>query len=250
MVDLRRAFLSKGFLIGSIITFTALYLASLTEIGHGSEALYSFMYAFGYNNSDILIRLAATFAYSSSFCFDLNTRMSNFIVIRTSTGKYAISKYISASLSGGISVCLGVFLFLIFLNTNVPIKIINTGEYLLPAFKQLLIANNIKLYFLCVFLVIFMNGAFWSCLGMSISSFLPNKYIAYTSPFITAFVFIELVVSLKLPPWLNIVSIGICHFDFGGVYKTLLITVGVFITLIAICSFIFIINVKRRIAND
>ena len=255
-VDLRRAILSKGFLIGIIATFLSIYVSSGMKFHHTQNIVETFNISYSQGTNYLIIILVCTFAYSSSLCSDLNSNITNFIVVRTSPKKYCISKCISCSIASGMAISIGCFLFLIVLinnlssfmpNINIP-EIRNEMEVI--AFGRLLIANKPILYFLCVFLVIFIQSSFWACLGLCISSYLPNKYIAYTSPFISYFIFNEIANILGLPIWLRPVTLGLIMYDLGGTIKTMFITLGVFITLIVICSTIFTINVKRRIAND
>ena len=257
LVDMERAVFSVGFLLGVGVTFAALLYGNAADLRHTTSMVYLLNYVVKYNNSFSMFILASTFPYASSYCVDKNSDMIHFFVARCGERKYALSKWVSCALSGGLSVLLGAALFLVFLSLHgmntFPSAVEIQDQYVQQSqtFGDLLPGPAPWLFFVCMLAVLFLQGMFWSSLGLCVSGFLPSQYVVYSAPFISCFAFLQLAKYLQLPPWLNIVTLSFARNNLGGTARTLLITFCVFFVLSGLCGAVFIRRVikSRRVLN-
>ena len=90
---------------------------------------------------------------------------------------------------------------------------------------------------------------FFGLLGLTVSGYFPNKYVAYASPFTLGFAMNQIANTLNFPNWMDPTKLALVRIYHVSVVKVLLIETTAFLILIAICSALFVRTVKRRIAN-
>jgi hypothetical protein len=252
--DLERALFSYGFLIAVCITFVSLYYGAGETYDAFSTVVYHFNYAVRFGDAQNVIIFATTFAFAAGFCADRNSGMIRFIIGRSNQRRYALSKCLSCSLAGGLSVMLGALLFLVFLLSQGMALLPSAAElnmhYSWQAFGRLLLGPAPWVYFVCIFFVLFLQGMFWASIGLLASGFLPNRYVAYTTPFLVSVVYSRFFYAFRLPLWMHLPRISFAYYDFNGPLRTLLVTACVFLGLCAICFVFFVRQVHRRVSND
>lgn len=199
----------------------------------------------GYHN-DILVQaitsdtfapalpLLAALPFSGCYVDDIKSKFARFFLLRSSFGQYLLSRFAVCFLMGGFVIgagcCLawgGISLLLL------PMERAGEGN---PAMITLAI-QTILLASLC--------GGFWAVVGMTMSTLMESKYIAYVSPFVIYYLLIILceryftdAVLLYPMQWLN-PSEG---WPFGpwGVAVLLL-------ELTALAALVFFFRGKRRL---
>ena len=173
------------------------------------------------------------------------------MLVRNNTNEYALSKCISSSIAGGVSVTLGSVVFIVFLLVR------GTGQSLVcdesivntSAFHDLLTAKHPYLFLFAYTCVIFLQAMFWSVLGLLGSAFLPSKYVAYATPFVLGYVFHQVATSVGLPGWLNPGQMSTGRMFDSDTWVGLLWETIFFLVLVVVSSMFFVRTMKRRIAN-
>lgn len=165
---------------------------------------------------------------------------------------YALSKCVATGLSGGASIALASVIFMAYTcavsKSIMPVDgPINYGEVCM--FEDLTDAGSPVPFFLAYLYVIFLQGMFFSVLGLTVSGYFPNKYVAYATPFTLAFVINQAVNKLDLPNWVDPVKLALARLYSFSTVQALLIETGMFLLYTVICSALFVRVVKRRIAN-
>ncbi|HOQ02053.1 MAG TPA: hypothetical protein PK604_14810 [Acetivibrio clariflavus] len=222
-------------------------------ISHNSSAVAAFNNTYKYNNISQLLILCATFAYASSFCIDWQTRFAFSVTIRSGKNSYALSKCVAASVAGGTAVAIGAALFISYICVTQPsilpkaIEIENEFSY--QAFGDLLMQGKPSLFFLSYIYIIFLQASFFSSLGLTLSAYIPNRYVAYISPFCLCFMFNQVSNVFEIPIWLDPMRLAAAKVYYASTSAIIGITTATFISLTAICNLLFICTVKRRIAN-
>lgn len=252
-MDFYRAFLSSGFLIGIFSTVVIFYFGSVGMVSHSVSAVAAFNNTFKYNNISKLLILSATFPYAACFCIDWQTRFAFPLIIRSRIIAYTLSKCIATAVAGGMAVAIGSAIFIGYLcvtQPNLLPEAINIEmEFSNQAFGDLLTKGEPALFFLSYLYIIFLQAFFFSSLGLMISAYMPNKYVAYISPFALSFVLNQIANVFQLPIWLDPVKLATAR--ILGVKATTILWMATvtFLSLTIICDSLFIRTAKRRIAN-
>lgn len=251
--DFYRAFRSTGFVVGIFSTIAIFYFGSIGMISQNVSAVAAFNNTFKYNNIANLLFLAATFTYSASFCIDWQTRFTFPLIIRSGKTAYMLSKCIATAVAGGLSVAIGAAIFIgcvcVTQSSILPSVYEIKMEFANQAFGDLLLKGQAPLFFISYLYIIFMQAMFFSSLGLMMSSYWPNRYIAYISPFALSFMLNQIANFLSLPIWLDPVKLATARI-FGASASTILwIATATFLSLTIICDVLFIRTAKRRISN-
>jgi hypothetical protein len=252
-MDFYRGFFSVGFGIGICSAAAIFYFGSVGMIAHNVSAVAAFNNTFKYNNISNLLILSATFPYAASFCIDWQTRFAFSIMIRSKKTAYVLSKCITAAVAGGLAVAIGAAIFIGYVCVTqpgiLPEAIAIEMEFSNEAFGDLLVKGKAALFFLSYLYIIFLQAAFFSSLGLMISAYLPNKYVAYISPFALSFMLNQIANVFDLPIWLDPVKLATARV-FGTTAPTILwMATATFLSLTIICDILFIRTAKRRLAN-
>lgn len=156
--------------------------------------------SFGGVFSNYFMAIFAALPFAASYSIEQQYGVLNYKIARSSKKSYFASKIIVAALIGGSVVLIGSIVFILILSTYLPLttpaKIYEmTG---LPYSNALTVGNGLS-YFAIVLYLAFLTGVLWSSVGMCISAFLPNPYVAVCSPMIFQFLLVELGRLLRLP---------------------------------------------------
>jgi len=222
-------------------------------ISHNVSAVAAFNNTFKYNNISKLLILSATFAYAAGFCIDWQTKFVYSIIIRSEKTAYTLSKCISVAVAGGLAVAIGAAVFIGYVCVRQPIILPEAieieMEFSNQAFGDLLVNGKAALFFLSYLYIIFLQAFFFSSLGLMVSSYMPNRYVAYISPFVLSFVLNQIANVFALPIWLDPAKLATARV-FGVAASTILwMATATFLLFTIICDILFIHTAKRRIAN-
>lgn len=135
--------------------------------------------------SDVLssfIPVLAVLPFGGCFVDDLKSKFARFFLIRSSYGTYIISRIIVAFLAAGLAILSGA---LIAWGTTAAVLIPIERE--IEGAKPAAIDGLIEICFL-----LFVNGGFWSVVGMAISTLMESKYISYATPFVLYYLLVIL----------------------------------------------------------
>lgn len=251
--ELYRGFFSSGFIVGIIATILIFFFGSVGMISKNVSAVAAFNNTLKYNNISQLLILSSTFAYAASFCTDWQNRFYFPLIIRSQKAAYIVSKCIAAAVLGGLSVVIGAAFFIGYVCITqpdiLPEAIEIELEFSYQAFGDLLVKKNAAGFFLSYLYILFLQAAFFSSLGLTVSAYLPNRYVAYASPFILSFLLNQIANVWDFPIWLDPVKLATARIFGTPTGIILRIATAAFLSYIIICHALFIRKVKRRIAN-
>ena len=145
------------------------HIQILTE-GFQSDALISFL------------PILAALPFGGCFVDDLKNKFARFFLIRRSYRTYIISRIIVGFMAGGLAILSGA-LIAWGATATVLIPIEREIEGMEPA----AIDGLIKICFL-----LFVNGGFWSVVGIAMSTLMESKYISYATPFVLYYLLVIL----------------------------------------------------------
>lgn len=162
-------------------------------------------YSFGGIFMSYFSCLLAALPFSARYSLEHQGGINVYAVSRCGRHNYAKSKMIVSGISGGFVMLLGGLLFVIALSTYMPVvtpsKLI---DYQGMPYYDALASGKGWGYFASALYLAFLSGALFGCMGMTISAFIPNPYIAICSPMVLNFVFVEFGRLTRLPPSLRL----------------------------------------------
>lgn len=181
------------------------------------------------------IPILSVLPFGANYISDIKSKFARFSLIRTNYSTYLINRIFISFLSGGLVIVTGILLAwgasaLLFLPIE---KVAET-----PSEATLLLLETSGLLFL--------NSGLWSVLGMTMSTVMESKYIAYASPFIVYYLLVILYERYFPDTWLlspkNWLDPEIWPYGLGS--ATLF-----FLELTFLCGLVFYIRGRRRLEN-
>lgn len=255
LTELKRRVLSLSFAVPVIIV-TVAYMASIIEElkfmwNAKTDVLYFYDMAQNIGFFTPISMLCCTALNCTSFLNDYRSDYYRSSVLRSGKLNYTLSKFLSCVFTGGITLFLGVALFISILSLKFPLVTENSSNvefYIRSAdnyFTGELIKNDNYIGFFGAFAFLaFLFGALWSAVGICVSAFITDKYVASFSPYVIWYTSRSLL-SGKFRT--EVVFNG--NYNAGGVGGSILFAVVYFGIVIAILGFIFCIKAGRRCEN-
>lgn len=236
MLELYRAIFSFKFLVIVFTVTLILFIGSSSELSLAKDVLYLFKYSIEASGLGYLLPLIGSLPHAASFAADYTSKYYRMMLSRTTPSGYAWSKVISCSLAGGISIIIGITIYLLRYAIRYPLVSSSAANYEYFVAKTIggnyLTTSIPAIYFIICLILIFFYCIFWSCIGLCVSSFIPNTLVSYFSPFILSYILNAF--SKQLPTYIRLKSISngtviIQNFSFSLIYA---ICVFTFLTLL------------------
>lgn len=199
-----------------------------------------------FGSFDLFAPVIAAAPCSATFYNDFGSGYCKFILPRTSRIKYLLSKIFTCGVTGGLAVFLPNFILFIYLFAfgkphSSDMNILQGST--LGAIEY---TNNGLNVMIILLLLSFLFGFAWSLIGLAVSAFIPNKYVALVAPFLTYFALSTTLsltdeslvfspINMLYPNYSQIPSIAFCF-----TYQLI---------LIAMSAVIFIIRAYRRLKD-
>lgn len=247
--DLYRAIFSYGFLIGASGSLLMLLCGGIDMISSRS-AVGAFEYSFAHNNAMLILIAADSFVYSASFSNEWNNGYFRPCILRTSPTIYALSKGVSTAIASGLSVMTGAALFMAGLCVKQPQIMPYYYESNLYFYGFLENVNHPFFFFWAYLIMFFLQGMFFSVLGLLITGYFTNKYVAYAAPVTLCYAINRFTTEImNWPAWTDPMRILTGKLNYLPSVQHILIPIEVFGGMTIICTVWFVHVVKRRIAN-
>lgn len=125
--------------------------------------------------------ILAALPFSASFVEDVQSKFARYFLIRSTYRRYAVSRVAVAFLTGGLAVTLGILLFWG-----------ASAAVLIPLEEPSTLMEAPSRQIGEMLLLIFLNGGLGSVVGLSLSTLMESKYIAYCSPFVLYYLLVIL----------------------------------------------------------
>ena len=255
LTESKRRIFSWSFAI-PIIIVTAAYIASEFEElqfmwNADTDVLYFWTIAVSIGYFTPISLLCCTALNCTSFLNDYRSDYYRSSVLRSGKLNYTLSKFLSCVITGGITLFMGVALFVLILSFRFPL-IAEDSSYLVlysdfadTQFPGLLLKDGNYIGFFGVYsLLAFLFGALWSAVGICVSAFITDRYVASFSPYV-----IWYTLSGILRGKFRTEKVFQGNYNTGGVGGSILFAVVYFGIIIAAMGVIFCIRAGRRCEN-
>ena len=180
-----------------------------------------------------LLPIIAALPYAGKYVDDVKSKFARFLIIRIGYGTYLFSRIVICYMLSGLIILTGVACSC-FVSTIV----------FLPIEKRKTEDINLTFPLLSQCVLLLVNGGFWAMLGMTMSTIMESKYIAYASPFIVYYLLVILYERYFPDAWLlypkNWLNPEIWPYGIGSAALFLL-------ELTFLCGLVFYVRGKRRL---
>lgn len=185
------------------------------------------------NTVKTFLPVISVLSFSGTYVDDMKSKFVRFYLIRTDIRKYLWSRTLTCVFYGGSIVFLGEIL-----SWGISVLIFLPAE---GTTERSTVSDSQLWEILGLF---FLSGGLWAVVGMTMSTFMESKYIAYASPFIIYYLLVILCeryfpnAALLYPPnWTNPDV-----WPFGALGAAIFL-----LELTAICGIVFIMRAGKRL---
>lgn len=199
---------------------------------------------------DTLRKVIAIFGalpFAANFSAEWNNSTSNMYITRCGTVRYAVSNVIVTYVSSFITVLSGMLIFAALLSCFMPFCAVDESTLALP-YGFLLQTSFPFLAIMLKAAVFAASCAMWSVMGLMLSAFFPNKYVALCTPFAASYIVERITIQFPAP--LNLWTVSISMLNWDNTVLLFLYSVGLFTAIAAICGIVFTLKVKRRVQSE
>ena len=179
------------------------------------------------------IPILAVLPFTANYIDDVKSKFARLILIRTDYTTYLMGRILVCFLSGGFVIVAGILL-----SWGV------SALLFLPMEKAAERQTSSAPLLLKTCGLLFLDGGLWAVLGMTMSTIMESKYIAYASPFIVYYLLVILYERYFPNAWLlypkNWLDPEIWPYGVGSAAVFLL-------ELTLLCGLVFYIRGKRRL---
>lgn len=177
--------------------------------------------------------ILAVLPFTANYIDDVKSKFARFFLIRTDYGTYLVSRILVCFLSGGLVIATGTLLAWGI-----------SALLFMPMEKAAEAPSEATTLLLKTCGLLFLNGGLWAVVGMTMSTIMESKYIAYASPFIVYYLLVILYERYFPNAWLlypkNWLDPEIWPYGVGSAALFLL-------ELTFLCGLVFYIRGKRRL---
>lgn len=245
-------FRSPLFFISIICTVLVCYLGIepfIDKSGNGSISDF-FELLVNLSMTKKLIVLCSAFSYVTSFCNDWSCQFTKPVIIRSGINKYTLSKLITCFTTTFLVSFMGMTLFIVSLSLWYPLfPAGDLAASVFPPFDSLAYSVFPAFYLLIQIAVFSMASATWSTVGLAVSAYIPNGFVAITVPVVASYILEEF--TSIFPPFLDLYFITRSSPVLNqGAFVSFLYFTFIFLIISAFAGYIFHNQVRRRIRNE
>ncbi len=252
-VDFYRAITNFKFYLAIVGVIVVCYVSTYRYLGIESELYVDVYYALGMLiDLSMLKKLIVFFSalpVVMCFCEEWKNRYTRSAVLRCGKEAYVGAKNFTCILISFLTTAIGISLFLIIYRVfwGVEGSASSYREY--PPYGTLIDRNGF-LYLFIIISIFSLAMSVWTMVGLVISAYVPNPFVALCTPFITSYLIQEMG-SMFLPPYLDMYALtNGSDVIQGSPLETYLYTMGVFLCMLILLGYWFGKIVKGRIGDE
>lgn len=251
--NLRQRIVSPSFAVMTIFAALSYVLSSIDELKyawafHSSDVLYFWDISQNIGYFTSISILCCTAINCTAFLNDYHSNYYRNCVLRSGKLSYTLSKYLSCVITGGLTLALGLVIFILILKTRFPLVAVDSGcleQYIrssdLIFTGKLLEGGHYVGFFAVQTMLAFLFGALWSAVGICLSVFITDKYVASFSPYIIWYTSRHILSGMFRT---EVVFNG--NYNIGGVGGSILWAVAYFGVIIIVLGVVFCNKAGRR----
>lgn len=233
--------------IAGVLLMSATHLIP-SETNGGSDVCSEIDFLLEFDALKKVIAIFGALPFTANFADEWNNSVTTSCIVRRGVRRYAFANVLFCALTTLFTVFIGMSLFTggysLFYPYYEP-----DGNPLPPVYGFFLKTKVPAMYTLTRIFVYGASCAMWSVMGLALSAFFPNKYIAISAPFVASYV-VERI-AMKLPELFNLWHISLSYpIPNDNPLIVFIYAIGLFALIITAFGFIFAAVVKRRVQNE
>ena len=202
-VDLRRAILSKRFLLSVCGVTLILFLTVAGVIAkHRARNVVYLLGMSGSSGSMVLILgLLPLFPFAVTYASEWEERAEGFWIIRAGTRSYAAGKAIAAAISAVLVTACGMALFVVIARLRLPLitRPVSVGD----EYSVFLNEGHPVWYLIAYIADISLSSALFAEAALWISTYIPNRFVAVAAPLTLYYLIDSMTYALPIPQYLK-----------------------------------------------
>lgn len=194
-----------------------------------------------------IIPVFAALGFTANFAEEWKSKAAMSAVARCGAFNYAIAQVIICYISSVVIVFSGMMLFAGIYSFFLPIYYDNGNPLSQP--YGVFVEMGVPILEIAAVVTVFaVSCAAWCVMGLMLSAFFPNKYIAICAPFAASYIIERPTLSLPAP--LNLWYIGSSMLQWDSAFLQFAYSVGIYTAIAAVCGTVFVIIVQRRFSCE
>lgn len=192
-----------------------------------------------------IVAVLGALPFAANFSEEWNNSVTNNCVVKCGIKKYAFSNVLFCHITSLLTVFIGMMIFAGLYSFFIPFYEFDPNPKVTP--YGIFLDNGFPLIYMLARIFIFSAScAMWSVMGLLLSGFFPNKYIAVCSPFVASYIIERF--TMQLPPFLNLYPLSLSFMDEHiNPLAAFLYSYGLFALISAICGFAFYFIVRKKV---
>ena len=245
----RRAFFSPAFFLAPVglAVFMLGEVLLLKRKADNAFLAYSFAFSTGSVN-DMIYKTLPLFPFALSYAEDVYSGAIPFWSVRCGVRRYVRGIWVTAAVTGFLTVFLGLMLFDTVIFTTMTVPEVEADENL---FGNFLKYGSPVPYLLVDGFYKALSGAMTACMAVWFSSMIPDRLATIVSPVILDFLYIRII--SVFPYYYNFKLIKGITIEGGGELRWLWTILAKLATALVLCTALGLLaehNAKRRQKNE
>lgn len=245
----RRAFFSPAFFLAPVGLAAVLLGEVLLLKRKADDAFSAYSFAFGGSGVEMVIyMILPVLPFALSYAEDVYSGAIPFWSVRCGVRRYVRSVWVTAAVTGFLTVFLGLMLFDTVVFTAIPVPEVEADENL---FGNFLKYGSPVPYLLVDGFYKALSGAMTACTAVWFSSMIPDRLATIVSPVILDFLYIRII--SVFPYYYNFKLIKGITIEGGGELRWLWTILAKLATALVLCTALGLLaehNAKRRQKNE
>ena len=245
----RRAFFSPAFFLAAAGVAAVLLGEVLLLKRKANNAFLAYGFAFGSGGVEMVIyMILPVFPFALSYAEDVYSGAVPFWSVRCGIRRYVRGVWVTAAVTGFLTVFLGLMLFDTVVFTTIPVPEVEADENL---FGNFLKYGSPVPYLLVDGFYKALSGAMTACTAVWFSSMIPDRLATIVSPVILDFLYIRII--SVFPYYYNFKLIKGITIEGGGELRWLWTILAKLATALVLCTALGLLaehNAKRRQKNE
>lgn len=200
---------------------------------------------------DAFRKLTVIFAavpFTANFADEWKNNVTTFCVSRRGIKKYAASNVLLCAVTSFLAVFLGIMLYMLVMSVFTEFDRQDLNIHSGFPYCEFLNNGPRWLYPVIRIFVFSVSASMWCVMGLMLSAFIPNKYVAVCSPVVASYV-VERI-TIQLPVQMNLHSLSLSVPLIYNSFTTFIYTMLVFTGISAVCGFVFYYVLRKRVQNE
>ena len=222
----------------------AISFYSMNGLHGGGDAFTDLLILLDLESFRRMYVVCASIPFAANFADEWNNMTILSCITRKNVLKYSVSNIAVCFISAFVTIFCGMMIY-VFVNIMLKPPFENT-QPIGPPYGELLENGAVLLPFWFTIMVFALSCGMWAVMGLTLSAFFPNKYVAICSPFVFCYVIERFTRSFAEE--FDLYSLSRSASSHSAAFIVLWAS-GVFLAISLFCGIMFTLVVKRRVQN-